>query len=199
MSSPAPSISDGLELTDLSLEALFTALTNVEKAVPELLLQVKPILAHLSSPDDASPAEESAREQAARDSAERYMLLLDKIQFVLRQTAYYLRETRASPNTLRPPPADSIPTPFASTISTPGEGSAGANAQTGTREAELGLYASRIEAKTLADMAKALRALRALRAEDGEGDRDRPEGAGGDSTQEEAMAVDDGDGASSSH
>ena len=39
-----------------------------------------------------------------------------KIQFVLRQTVYYLRETHASTSALRPPPANALPTPFAASL-----------------------------------------------------------------------------------
>ncbi|KAK8847549.1 hypothetical protein IAR55_005408 [Kwoniella newhampshirensis] len=168
MTSPNPSVPDGLDLESLDADSLFAALTNVEKAVPELLLCVKPVLAHLVSP--GSNADEEERGMLARESVERYMTLLDKIQFVLRQTVYYLRETRSSPQTLRPPPIDSIPTPFASTlprsILTPGKEDEMAGDAGGGGGAELGLYASRIEAKTLREMKDALIALR------GAGDKD---------------------------
>lgn len=41
---------------------------------------------------------------------------LQKIQFVLRQAIYYLRETKASTSALNPPPVNAIPTPFASSL-----------------------------------------------------------------------------------
>ncbi|WWD21640.1 hypothetical protein CI109_106126 [Kwoniella shandongensis] len=158
MASPDPSISDGLELESLDADSLFAALTNVEKAVPELLLCVKPILSHLVSPSSSSGSGSKMDEEqsgiSARESVERYMSLLDKIQYVLRQTVYYLRETRSSPQTLRPPPINSIPTPFASTLP---RSSGSGEIEHG---AELGLYASRIEARTLRDMKDALVALR---------------------------------------
>lgn len=75
-----------------------------------------------------------------------------KIQFVLRQTVYYLRETGASGSTLRPPPVDGIPTPFASTLP-PAE-------DRGGEGVELGLYGSRMEARTLREMAQTLRVFR---------------------------------------
>ena len=84
-----------------------------------------------------------------------------KIQFVLRQTVYYLHETKASSNTLRPPHPNSIPTPFASTLpdvsslSTSNDPSASStNPETKVRsgEVELGLYGKRIEARTLREM-----------------------------------------------
>ncbi|OXC66251.1 hypothetical protein AYX13_04973 [Cryptococcus neoformans] len=155
MSSPAPSSKDPLELESLDADSLFAALTGVEKAIPELLMQVKPILTQLSGPIE--DGDEERRGIEAREGVEQYMSLLDKIQFVLRQTVYYLRETRSSPNTLRAPPVNLIPTPFASTIpSLPGEGLDGH----ATGPAELGLYASRIEAKVLKDMEEALGSLR---------------------------------------
>lgn len=115
-------------------------------------------------------------------------LSTQKIQFVLRQTVYYLHETKASPNTLRPPPAGSIPTPFASTLpvlptgpvlpngrsepkrstSSAGhdptaldptpKGSEGSGGQV-----ELGLYGRRIEAATLREMVEVLQRWRASR------------------------------------
>jgi len=86
-----------------------------------------------------------------------------KIQFVLRQTVYYLRETKASTSTLRPPPVDGIPTPFASTLLTGSRGRSGD--EEGQREGEgeeveLGLYGRRMEARTLREMAEALRELK---------------------------------------
>jgi hypothetical protein len=68
---------------------------------------------------------------------------IQKIQFILRQTVYYLHETKASSNTLRPPHPNSIPTPFASTLPS-------SDAKSG--QVELGLYGKRIEARTLKEM-----------------------------------------------
>ncbi|WRT64617.1 uncharacterized protein IL334_001550 [Kwoniella shivajii] len=162
MSSPAGSISDGLELDSLDSESLFMALTNVEKAIPELLLCIKPILSHLVSPSnqvDGNDDEETSGIEA-REAVERYMTLLDKIQFVLRQTVYYLHATRISPQTLRPPEINNIPTPFASTLPSSRHGSEGLKATEGDeRGVEVGLYASRIEERVLGQMAAALRAL----------------------------------------
>ena len=42
--------------------------------------------------------------------------MMQKIQNVLRQTVYYLWQTRASPRTLVPPPINALPTPLASTL-----------------------------------------------------------------------------------
>ena len=70
-----------------------------------------------------------------------------KIQFILRQTVYYLHETKASSNTLRPAHPNSIPTPFASTLPT---------SDTTSGQVELGLYGKRIEARTLKEMLEVL-------------------------------------------
>ena len=70
-----------------------------------------------------------------------------KIQFILRQTVYYLHETKASSNTLRPPHPNSIPTPFASTLP---------SSDTTSGQVELGLYGKRIEARTLKEMVEVL-------------------------------------------
>ncbi|WVN87275.1 uncharacterized protein L203_102453 [Cryptococcus depauperatus CBS 7841] len=160
MSSPAESTKDELDLESLDADSLFNALSAVEKAIPDLLLQLKPVLAQLSTPpDDTNVPDEETRGMQARQGVEKYMTLLDKIQFVLRQTVYFLRETRTSPQTLRPPLANLIPTPFASTL--PSSGSALASGSTSKGDkAELGLYASRIEAHVLGDMEKALELLR---------------------------------------
>ena len=69
---------------------------------------------------------------------------MQKIQFILRQTVYYLHETKASSNTLRPPHPNSIPTPFASTLPSSDTKASG--------QVELGLYGKRIEARTLKEM-----------------------------------------------
>jgi hypothetical protein len=69
---------------------------------------------------------------------------IQKIQFILRQTVYYLHETKASSNTLRPPHPNSIPTPFASTLPSADPKVSG--------QVELGLYGKRIEARTLKEM-----------------------------------------------
>jgi hypothetical protein len=72
---------------------------------------------------------------------------IQKIQFILRQTVYYLHETKASSNTLRPPHPNSIPTPFASTLP---------SSDTKSGQVELGLYGKRIEARTLKEMIEVL-------------------------------------------
>jgi len=69
---------------------------------------------------------------------------IQKTQFILRQTVYYLHETNASSNTLRPPHPNSIPTPFASTLPSSDAKASG--------QVELGLYGKRIEARTLKEM-----------------------------------------------
>ncbi|WVR04758.1 hypothetical protein IAU60_001769 [Kwoniella sp. DSM 27419] len=164
MSSPAASVSDGLDLESLDADSLFEALTHVEKAVPELLSSIKPILAHLTSSGMGRvPSEEETSGMLAREGVERYMTLLDRIQFILRQTVYYLRETRVSPQTLRPPPINNIPTPFASTLPL-GDRAAQrddrSEASGSGSEPQLGLYASRIESRLLDEMKEALVALR---------------------------------------
>lgn len=94
MASPEPA-EDPLDLTSLDSESLFSALTAVEKvsslpfpspsypkwrsahttqAVPDLLLDLKPILAHLSSP---FPAAESSSAAEARDAVAHYVDTLD--------------------------------------------------------------------------------------------------------------------------
>jgi len=94
-----------------------------------------------------------------------------KIQFVLRQTVYYLHETKASSNTLRPPHPNSIPTPFASTLpdisslSTSNDTStisSTSDAKTKSGEVELGLYGKRIEARTLREMINVLGRLEGI-------------------------------------
>ncbi|ORY23992.1 hypothetical protein BCR39DRAFT_590765 [Naematelia encephala] len=155
MSSPGEMTeADPLDLTSLDSDSLFQALTAVERAIPTLLLHTKPILANLSHPaplrsvSSRDAVEEEQRGIRAREAVEQYMNLLDKIQFVLRQTVYYLHETRVSPNTLRPPPVDAVPTPFASTL------------PDASQEPELGLYGRRIEAGTLKEMTEVLRRMK---------------------------------------
>ncbi|KAK4686859.1 hypothetical protein P7C73_g3271, partial [Tremellales sp. Uapishka_1] len=151
-----PSTSDPLELTTLDSTSLFNALSNVEKAIPDLLLCIKPILSHLVS--SSEPEAEEQGGMAARDSVERYMDLLDKMQFVLRQTVYYLHETKASPSTLRPPQPNNIPTPFASTLPSSDR----------EEEVELGLYGKRIEVKVLEEMVSALARMKEEQSGNGE-------------------------------
>jgi len=94
-----------------------------------------------------------------------------KIQFVLRQTVYYLHETKASSNTLRPPHPNSIPTPFASTLpdisaltssNDPSAYSPHPDTKTKSGEVELGLYGKRIEARTLREMIDVLGKLEGI-------------------------------------
>ena len=120
--------------------------------------------------------------------------MLQKIQFILRQTVYYLRETHASPSALRPPAPNALPTPFATTLAPAvaaadagkgkvraagaaphadgaiGGAAAGTNGRAvdGQRGAELGLYGARMEARVLAEMAEALGRIQDARRE-GEG------------------------------
>ena len=128
--------------------------------------------------------------------------MLQKIQFILRQTVYYLRETHASPSALRPPAPNALPTPFATTLAPAvaaadagkgkgaapdadgalGGAAAGKNgsAVDGQRGAELGLYGARMEARVLAEMAEALGRIQDARREgegseaDREDDKARP-------------------------
>ncbi|ORX34012.1 hypothetical protein BD324DRAFT_638027 [Kockovaella imperatae] len=158
---------DPLDLESLDLESLFGALTAVESAIPELLASIKPILHHLVSPASVQGSEDEASGIGAREAVDKYMTLLDKIQFVLRQTVYYLLETRAAPQTLRPPPVNAIPTPFASTLPEVTSASTNSTTANGTdsekstsTEAELGLYATRLEARFLSEMVDALQRLR---------------------------------------
>lgn len=101
MSSPAPSSKDPLELESLDADSLFAALTGVEKAslvpsrskdhqsliihilqaIPELLMQVKPILTQLSGPIE--DGDEERRGIEAREGVEQYMSLLDVRHFLL--------------------------------------------------------------------------------------------------------------------
>ncbi|KAK6903550.1 hypothetical protein I203_107055 [Kwoniella mangroviensis CBS 8507] len=157
MSSPGvetASISDGLELESLDSESLFQALTNVEKAIPELLSSIKPILSHLTTQEGT---DEENSGMMAREGVERYLNLLDKIQFILRQTVYYLHATKISSNVLIPPKVDNIPTPFATYLPQPQSQNQGEQEQ---EKVELGLYASRIESKVLDDMLNALKAIK---------------------------------------
>lgn len=101
MSSPAPSSKDPLELESLDADSLFAALTGVEKvslvpsrpkdhqpliihilqAIPELLMQVKPILTQLSG--TIEDGNEERRGIEAREGVEQYMSLLDVRHFLL--------------------------------------------------------------------------------------------------------------------
>ncbi|CAK9786921.1 hypothetical protein CC85DRAFT_286139 [Cutaneotrichosporon oleaginosum] len=146
---------DPLDLTSLDTDSLLRALAAVQKAVPDLLLDVKPVLAHLTSPTEEADEEGAT---AARDAVERYMATVDKIQFILRQSVFFLRETRAAPSVLRPPPPDALPRPLAATLRDSGGGDG---------EAQLGLYALRVEVATLKDMLAAVKASRG--AGEGEG------------------------------
>ncbi|WVQ69449.1 uncharacterized protein L199_007666 [Kwoniella botswanensis] len=160
MSSPAietASISDGLELESLDSESLFQALTNVEKAIPELLSSIKPILSHLTTQEGR---DEENSGMMAREGVERYLNFLDKIQFILRQTVYYLHATKISSSVLIPPKVDNIPTPFATSLPQPQSQNQGEQEQV-----ELGLYASRIESKVLDDMLNALKAIKEQKQE----------------------------------
>ncbi|RSH79781.1 uncharacterized protein EHS24_009439 [Apiotrichum porosum] len=175
---------DPLELESLDTDALLAALANVEKAVPDLLLGVKPVLAHLSSPS-ANTDENAAI--AARDAVENYMNTLDKIQFILRQTVYYLRETRAAPSVLRPSGVDAIPRPLAATLRSD------AGPTPGGADASLGLYGARQEVAALREMVAALKVMRAQAGEgegEGEEEGDR-EGAEGDGGGDEVPGADD--------
>ncbi|GMK59389.1 hypothetical protein CspeluHIS016_0704040 [Cutaneotrichosporon spelunceum] len=146
--SDSDSVADPLELTSLDTDSLLAALAAVKKAVPDLLLDVKPVLAQLSSPSDETDEKGAT---AAREAVERYMATVDKIQFVLRQSVFFLRETRAAPSVLRPPPAEALPRPLAATLRDRGDGDG---------EAQLGLYALRVEVATLRDMLAAVKAPR---------------------------------------
>jgi len=97
--------------------------------------------------------------------------MIQKIQFVLRQTVYYLHETKASSNTLRPPHPNSIPTPFASTLpdisslsnsNDPSASSTNPETKVRSGEVELGLYGKRIEARTLREMINVLGRLEGI-------------------------------------
>lgn len=68
-----------------------------------------------------------------------------KIQFILRQTVYFLRETRSAPNAMLPPPVDGIPRPFAALR---GE------------EVGLGLYGLRVERDTLKLLQQSVESMR---------------------------------------
>ncbi|WWC86732.1 uncharacterized protein L201_001610 [Kwoniella dendrophila CBS 6074] len=169
MSSPAgettASISDGLELESLDSQSLFNALTNVEKAIPELLLSVKPIISHLISSENLQQngsVDEETSGILAREGVERYMNSLDKIQFILRQTVYYLHATKISSTTLLPPSINNIPTPFATTLPNPPSQQSQQQSQSDSSISgiELGLYANRIEEKILSDIVVALKALK---------------------------------------
>ncbi|BEI83874.1 hypothetical protein CcaverHIS002_0404780 [Cutaneotrichosporon cavernicola] len=156
-------VADPLDLSSLDTDSLLSALAAVKKAVPDLLLDVKPVLAQLTSSSDAVDEEGAA---TAREAVDRYMATVDKIQFVLRQSVFFLRETRAAPSVLRPPPADALPRPLAATLRDRGDGDG---------EAQLGLYALRVEVAALRDMLAAVKASRKMsNGEDGSGDG--PEG-----------------------
>ncbi|TXT04884.1 hypothetical protein VHUM_03967 [Vanrija humicola] len=160
-----PLIIDG----ELDTDTLLTALGNVEKEIPNLLLDVKPVIAHLAS-GGGSAAEDEAGGVAAREGVERYMRNLDNIQVILRQAVYFLRETRAAPSVLRPPALDGIPRPLAATLAQPA-----VPTSVGSGETTLGLYAARTEVAALRDMLAAAKALRREEEREKAG-----EGAGGD-------------------
>ncbi|WOO85835.1 uncharacterized protein LOC62_07G009322 [Vanrija pseudolonga] len=155
---------------ELDTDVLLKALGNVDKEIPNLLLDVKPVIAHLVSLD-SSTAEEEAAGMAARDAVERYMRNLDNIQVILRQAVYFLRETRAAPSVLRPPAIDGIPRPLAATLAQPATST---SVSSGGGETALGLYAARTEVAALREMLAAAKALRAEEAgkAQGEGDGD---------------------------
>jgi hypothetical protein len=112
-----------------------------------------------------------------------------KIQFILRQTVYYLHETKASSSALRPPEVGSISTPFASTLplstsaSHPDQqaGSSHQHAAVG-KAVELGLYGRRMEVSVLEDVVDALRRIR----------RGREEGKEIDGNMEDMEGVENG-------
>ncbi|EJT45469.1 hypothetical protein A1Q1_06085 [Trichosporon asahii var. asahii CBS 2479] len=154
--------SDPLELTSLDTESLLTALLNAEKAIPSLLQDVKPVLTHLKESD---PSEEVGT--AAKEAVDRYMNTLD---FILRQTVYFLRETRSAPNAMRPSPVDGIPRPFAALR---GE------------EVGLGLYGLRVERDTLQLLQQSVESMReqSLRL----GEEKKPEDKGEDGEVDHPM------------
>ncbi|RXK40900.1 hypothetical protein M231_01748 [Tremella mesenterica] len=159
-SEPQDPVDQALELESLDVESLFRALEGVDKAIPHLLLSVKPILSHLQAsflPPTSALSEEDSGLQT-RKSVERYVDLLDKIQYVLRQTIYFLRQKKVSPSTLRPP--HQLPTPYAASLP-PGTLLPGPQASKQLNESDeqvdLGLYASRIEARILRDIIDTLR------------------------------------------
>lgn len=86
-----------------------------------------------------------------------------KIQFILRQTVYFLRETRSAPNAMRPPPVDGIPRPFAALR---GE------------EVGLGLYGLRVERETLKLLQQSVEGMREQSLKQGEDKSDGQEGGG---------------------
>ncbi|KAL1405279.1 hypothetical protein Q8F55_008906 [Vanrija albida] len=137
---------------ELNADVLLTALGNVEREIPALLLNVKPVIAHLVS----AGTEDEAAGLVARAAVEEYMRNLDNMQAILRQAVFYLRATRAAPSVLRPPGPDAIPRPLAATLKAP-EGPT----SVGSGETTLGLYAARTEVAALRDMLAAARALRA--------------------------------------
>ncbi|KAL7419319.1 hypothetical protein Q5752_006157 [Cryptotrichosporon argae] len=143
----AADAANALELDSLDADSLFHALGAVESTIPDLLLALKPILAHLTSATADGSADEAGG-VAAREAVDRYIDTVDKIQFVLRQAVYYLRETRATPSSLRPAPAANLPRPLAATL------------QDARGDVELGLYGLRQEAEALREIRGALEALR---------------------------------------
>lgn len=110
-----------------------------------------------------------------------------KIQFILRQTVYYLRETRAAPSVLRPSGVDAIPRPLAATLRSD------AGPTPGGAEAGLGLYGARQEVAALREMVAALKVMRAQAGEgEGEGEEEGDgEGAEGDDGGDEVPGADD--------
>ncbi|KAK1921718.1 hypothetical protein DB88DRAFT_498985 [Papiliotrema laurentii] len=166
-----------LALESLDAETLWNALGAVERALPELLLCLKPILARLGGPAAAAsetgpgasgvPEDKEGDSGGARRAVGDYLAILDDIQYVLRQATFYLHATKTSPSTLRPPAPTSIPTPFASTLPPsnpllPAQSSIPPPPPGAEEDVhpDLGLYASRIEARTLGSMVEILREMR---------------------------------------
>ncbi|WWC68106.1 uncharacterized protein I206_102027 [Kwoniella pini CBS 10737] len=154
------SITDGLEIESLDSQSLFIALTNVEKAIPELLLCIKPILSHLISSSSSldnqlnQSNEDEISGIQAREGVEKYMNLLDKIQFILRQTVYYLKVKKIQKSILNPTLINNLPNPFSNSIS-----SSSLNNDS-NQQVELGLYSNRIEEKILNDMINSIKNLK---------------------------------------
>lgn len=88
-------------------------------------------------------------------------LTAQKIQFILRQTVYFLRETRSAPSAMRPPPVDGIPRPFAALR---GE------------EVGLGLYGLRVERDTLRLLQQSVESMRSLQSGEHKPDGHKVEG-----------------------